>query len=213
MRAHTLLAALCAIALAGTGGCNSRRAARAEAKELAQASAASEQLNVAFAAEVASKMITSTQKTYYPGSDTLTACDDRVDTRDWQTVRSPAVDMELPPEFVATTRSSGRGSSRVVEWRAPDGAYIRVDPGASGEPHYNWTGLITSECMVYISGARTHIDARRTVAGLGMHAVLTPESDGTGIAVEADRLSPKRLAEMLHALRTIRIAANWRDRS
>jgi hypothetical protein len=211
MRTHAILGAVGFIALASTTGCNSRRAARAEAKELALATAASEQLNVALAADYASKSIATTKRTYYADADTIKACDDRVDAGDWQTFRSSAVDIDLPPEFVAT--SPGRGGSRVVEWRAPDGAYIRVDPGASGEPHSNWTGLITSECMVYVSGARTHIDARRTMAGLGLHAVLTPADDGTGIAVESDRLTPKRLAEMLHALRTIRIAANWRDRS
>ena len=97
MRTHAMLGAVGFIALAVTTGCSSRRAARAEAKELELATAASEQLNVAFAADYASKTIASAKRTYYADADTVKACDDRVDASDWQTVRSTAVD---PPWVV-----------------------------------------------------------------------------------------------------------------
>jgi len=204
MRAPMLSVALCSSVFLLASACNTRSASRAAMKELALATTATEQLNVAFAEQTGSTMVAS-RKVYYADADTVKACDDRVDARGWQTVRSTAVDMELPPEFVASSR--GRG---VTEWRAPDGAYIRVDPTVGAEPHYNWTGLITSECLIYVSGARTHVDALQTVSGLGIHAVIAPEED-KGIAIVADRLTPTRLAELLHAIRSIRVAANWRE--
>src|SRR6185436_1759702 len=118
MRASTLSIALCSSVFLLASACNTRSASRAAVKELALATAATEQLNVAFAEQTGSTLVAS-RKVYYADADTVKACDDRVDARGWQTVRSTAVDMDLPPEFVASNRGS------VTEWRAPDGAYIR----------------------------------------------------------------------------------------
>ena len=132
--------------------------------------------------------------------ESLSACDDRVDARGWETVGSAIVDMELPPGFTGSGQTS-----QVARWNGPAG-WIRA-ASHSGDAHTGWTGTITSECDVYISGSPAHIDL---VSGYGraVHA-LVKVSGAPDLALEAQARTIGGQAQLLHAIRYARISAAW----
>jgi hypothetical protein len=192
------LTALVAVAAIGGNACH--RAPRFDPAEAALAAAASESLTVALADSLApSKGFVVSQAG--SGIESLSACDDRADSRGWQSVGSPIVEMELPANF----NSSGQ-TSRVANWSGPSG-WIRAS-AHPGDAHSAWTGLITSECDVYISGWPAHVDLVTTTYGRGVHVLIKP-NDAPQIGVEGQATTIDGQAQLLHAIRTLRISSAW----
>lgn len=194
-RRLTLIAAAALVVIAAC-----HRSSRADAAELALAAAASESLTVALADSLAPGQRFAVSQA---GSsiESLSACDDHMDSHGWTSVGSPIVEMELPPGF-----SSSGQTSQTAQWNGP-GAWVRVTGRQSGA-HSGVTGLITSECDVFISGAPTHIDLVTTTYGRGVHALIKLQ-DAPPIGIEAQARDIGVQAQLLHSIRTARVSAAW----
>jgi hypothetical protein len=189
------------VAMLGTAvviaGCRQKRG---DASELALAAAASESLTVALSDSLAPSLGFVVGQSGAP-IDSVSACDDRVDAHGWESVGSSIVEMELPTGF----KSSGQ-VSRVASWYGPSG-WIKAS-AHTGDKHIGWTGLITSECDVYVSGFPTHIDVVTTVYGRGVHALIQPQ-DAPAIEIEGQAKTVGGQAQLLHAIRYARVSAAW----
>jgi hypothetical protein len=193
--ALSLAATLCSFA------CSPGSARRQRGNDLPLVIAASESLTLALADSIATArgLI---NPAAVAGLESLTACDDRVDASNWPHYRTPIVEMMVPPGF---TQSSDGFSGR-AEWRGPDG-WIRA-VGSSSQLHTGWTGLITSECDLYVAGWPTHLDLVNTTYGKGVHAMIMVAGK-QAISIEAQAKSVARQAQMLHAIRSARVSASW----
>jgi len=192
------LSAAIVIATVMTGACH--RAPRSDPAELALAAAASESLTVALADSLAPAQgfVVSQAGS---GIESLSACDDRADSRGWQSVGSSIIETELPEGFSSSGQSSGS-----ARWAGPAG-WISAS-AQRGDAHMNWTGLITSECDVYISGWPAHVDLVTTAYGRGVHVVIKP-NDAPAIGIEAQAKTIDGQAQLLHAIRSARISSAW----
>lgn len=191
VRCLTIAAAVAATACA--------RTQRANPAELALAAAASDSLNVALmdslgvpAGYVASQSGTPIES--------LNACDDHIDSRSWQSFGSRILELELPPGY------TGGQSGRYVRWSGPTGS-LSVS-AQSREGHGYWSGALTSECDVFISGAPTHIDLVTTSYSRSVHAVIKVQ-DAPAIAVDAEARTIEAQAQLLHAIRRARVSSAW----
>jgi hypothetical protein len=178
-------------------GCRPRRS---DASELALAAAASDSVTVALADSLAPSLGFVVGQAGVP-IDSVGACDDRVDAHGWETVGSNVVEMELPTGFT----SSGQ-MSNTAHWSGPSG-WIKAS-AHTGDKHIGWTGLITSECDVYVSGSPTHIDVVTTLYGRGVHALIQPPN-ATAIEIEGQSKTVGGQAQLLHAIRYARVSAAW----
>jgi hypothetical protein len=174
--------------------------ARVDASELALAAAASESLTVALSDSLAPSLGFVAGQAGAP-VEALNACEDRVDAHGWETVASSIVEMELPPGF----KSSGQ-ISQTAHWYGPSG-WIRAS-AHTGDKHIGWTGLITSECDVFVSGAPAHIDVVTALYGPAVHAFIQP-TGAPAIEVEGQAKTVGGQAQLLHAIRYARISAAW----
>jgi hypothetical protein len=186
----------CATALVVAGCRHTRR----DGAELALAAAASESLTVALSDSLAPSLGFVASQAGTP-IDSVNACEDRVDAHGWETVASSIVEMELPPGF----KSSGQ-ISQTAHWYGPSG-WIKAS-AHTGDKHIGWTGLITSECDVYVSGAPTHIDVVSAPYGPAVHALIQP-SDAPAIEVEGQAKTVGGQAQLLHAIRYARVSTAW----
>ena len=190
---------LTAIVLAATvGACH--RKPRFDPAEAQLAAAASESLTVALADSLAPGQGFSVSQA---GSavGALSACDDHGDSHGWQSVGSSIVEMELPPGF----NSSGQTSSS-ARWSGPSGS---ISASAHrGGMHSSYSGMITSECDVFISGWPAHLDLWSTSYGRGVNVVIKP-NDAPAIEIEAIAKTIEAQAQLLHAIRTARISSAW----
>jgi hypothetical protein len=173
-------------------------AGRDDAAELALAAAATDSLTVALADSISPGFVA-----YQAGAslESLSACDDHVDSAGWESVGSGVVDMELPPGFTGASQTGP-----IANWNGP-GGWIRAS-AHSGDAHSGWTGLITSECEVFISGSPTHIDLVTTTYGRGVHALIRLRN-GPAIGIEAQSKSIGGQAQLLHAIRYARVSSAW----
>lgn len=188
-----------AVALVAASACH--RSKRVDAAELALAAAASESLTVALADSLApAQGFVASQAG--AAASSLSACDDHIDSHGWESTGSRILEMELPPGFTGP----GSLANQAARWNGPTG-WIHVS--ARGiDAHAGWSGLITSECDVFISGAPTHIDLITTSYGRTIHALIKPQ-DAPGIGVEAFARTIDGQAQLLHSIRTARISAAW----
>lgn len=173
---------------------------RPNASELAVAAAVSESLTVALADSLGPSLGFVVTQSGAP-IESLNACEDVIDGRGWESVVSSIVELQLPPGFKSSAQTG-----QVAQWYGPSG-WIRASPH-SGDAHVGWTGLITSECSVFISGAPAHIDVVTTTYGRGVHALIQPQ-DGPPIGIEAEAKTIGGQAQLLHAIRYARISAAW----
>jgi hypothetical protein len=180
------------------GACNQTN--RVDRAELALAVAASDSLTVALADSIAPGR---SFNVYQSGNavGSLSACEDHVDSRGWQSFGSSVLELELPEGF------SGSGQmNQIASWNGPSG-WIRAS-AQSTEAHSGWTGVITSECDVFISGAPAHVDLMTTTYGRGVH-VLIKVQGAPAIGVEAQAKTLGGQAELLHAIRSARVSSAW----
>lgn len=191
---------LTAIALAATaiGACH--RPPRFDPAEQALAAAASESLTVALADSLAPAQGFAVSQAG-TAIEALSACDDRADSRGWQSVGSNIIEMELPPGL-----SSSSQTNTSVRWSGPTG--WMTASAHRGDAHVGWSGLISSECDVYISGWPAHVDLTTSAYGRGVHVVIKP-NDAPPIGIDAEAKSIEGQAQMLHAIRTARISSAW----
>jgi hypothetical protein len=186
-----------ALALAATG-CPRSFARQGDPRDLALAIAASESVTVALADSLAP--LGGFASAVDDNAPPLSACDDHVDATGWETFSSDVVELRLPPGF-----SSGQQIGQRAEWRAPN-AWIRATQTSS--LHSGWSGTITSECDVWVSGYPTHIDVINTGYGKGVHATIQVQG-GTYIGIEGAAKATLRQAQLLHAIRYARVSASW----
>jgi hypothetical protein len=180
------------------GACN--HTSRVDSAELALAAAASESVTVALADSIAPGR---GYTVYQSGNsvESLSACEDHVDSRGWQSFGSPVLELELPEGFTGSGQTN-----QIASWNGP-GGWIRASTHST-EAHSGWTGLITSECDVFISGSPAHVDLVTTTYGRGVH-VLIKVQDAPAIGIEAQTKTLGGQAELLHAIRNARVSAAW----
>lgn len=183
-------------AIASADACRSRSHGTPP-DDLTLAIAASESLTTAITDSLTEVRYAVSQQgnSYSDPSDTLNACSDRVDGREWEFFTSSIVDLQLPSDFSAATESNGR-----AEWRGGNGNVV-----ASGKK--GWTGLITSSCDVYISGFPARLYALNALDGKAVH--LTIHTTSGDIDVHGQARSTYRQAELLHAFRYSRVSSSW----
>jgi hypothetical protein len=177
-----------------------RRAPRFDPGEAALAAAASDSLTVALADSIApAQGFVATQA----GSavETISACEDHVDSRGWQSYASRIIELELPDGYTGTTQTSS-----LARWNGPSG-WLRASTHSS-EAHVGWSGLITSECDVFISGSPAHVDLVTGGYGRGVH-VLIKVQDAPQIGIEAQAKDIGGQAQLLHAIRAARVSSAW----
>ena len=191
------LTLLAAATLTG-GAC--RRAPRFDPAEAALAAAASDSLTVALADSIAPAQ---GYVAYQSGSpiETISACEDHVDSRGWQSFASSIVELELPDGFTGTSQSR-----QLARWTGP-GGWLRASTH-SGDAHEGWSGLITSECDVFISGSPAHVDLITTSYGRAVH-VLIKVQGAPEIGIEAQAKTIGGQAQLLHAIRAARVSSAW----
>lgn len=176
------------------------RKPRFDPAEAQLAAAASESLTVALADSLAPGQGFGVSQA---GSavGTLSACDDHGDSHGWQSVGSSIVEMELPPGF-----TSGGQTNSSARWSGPSG-WINASAHRGGT-HYSSTGMITSECDVFISGWPAHLELWTTSYGRGVNVVIKP-NDAPAIEIDAQARTIEVQAQLLHAIRTARISSAW----
>ena len=182
-----------------TAGCH--RARRFDPAEAALAAAASDSLTVALADSIAppGPRFVTTQA----GNpiESITACEDHVDSHGWQSFASSIIELELPEGYTGSSQTR-----QLARWSGP-GGWLRASTH-SGDAHSGWTGLITSECDVFISGSPAHVDLVSTGYGRGVH-VLIKGQDAPDIGIEGQATTIGGQAQLLHAIRTARVSSAW----
>jgi hypothetical protein len=191
------LTVIAAVVLA-TGAC--RRVTRFDPAEQALAAAASESLTVALSDSIAPQQGFVVAQSGQ-AIESVTACEDRLDSRGWESVGSRVLEMELPPGFTSTTQTN-----QVASWNGPAGSIHASSH--SGDAHTSWSGLITSECDVFISGSPAHVDLVTMSYGRAVH-VLIKVRDAPAISVDAQSRTLAGQAQLLHAIRTARVSSAW----
>jgi hypothetical protein len=186
-----------ALAIAG-GAC--RHTPRFDPAEAALAAAASDSLTVALADSIAPARGYVASQSGGP-VETISACEDHVDSRGWQSFASSILELELPDGFTGTTQTG-----QTARWNGRNG-WLRASTH-SGDAHAGWTGLITSECDVFISGSPAHVDLVTGGYGRGVH-VLIKVQGAPEIAVEAQAKDIGGQAQLLHAIRAARVSSAW----
>ena len=175
------------------------RTRRANPVELALAAAASDSLDDALMDSIgAPRGFVASQSGASIGS--LSACDDHVDSQGWASFGSRILELELPPGF------SGGQTGQYVKWSGPTGSLSVTSQTRTG--HVNWSGDLTSECDVFISGAPTHIDLVTTSYSRSVHALIKVQ-DAPAIAVDAESRTIEGQAQLLHAIRRARVSSAW----
>ena len=191
-------ALLAAVALISTG-CH--RARRFDPAEAALAAAASDSLTVALADSIAppaQRYVTSQS-----GSpiESITACDDHVDSRGWQSFASSIIELELPEGYIGSSQTR-----QFARWSGP-GGWLQASTHGS-DAHVGWSGLITSECDVFISGSPAHVDLVNMGYGRGVHVMIKIQ-DAPDIGIEAQATTIAGQAQLLHAIRSARVSSAW----
>ena len=79
---------------------------------------------------------------------------------------------------------------------------------ASPKSSRGWTGLIVSQCEVYISGYPARLYVLNTLYGRGVHATIRIEGK-QDIEIDAQTRSTRNQAEFLHALRYARVSSAY----
>ena len=197
MNAALRLLLLAAMALAGAA---CRRAPRFDPAEAALAAAASDSLTVALADSIAPARGYLASQAGNP-VESISACEDHVDSRGWQSFGSRIIELELPDGYTGTTQTSYQ-----ARWNGP-GGWLRAS-NSSTEAHAGWSGAITSECDVFISGSPAHVDLVTLGYSRGVH-VLIKLQDAPDIGIEAQATTIGGQAQLLHAIRSARISSAW----
>ena len=189
---------LIGVAAMATAAC--RQAPRFDPAEAALAAAASDSLTVALADSLPPA---NGYSAYQAGTpvETISACEDHVDSRGWQSFASRIIELELPDGYTGTSQTS-----QLARWNGP-GGWLRAS-NHSGDPHVGWSGLITSECDVFISGSPAHVDLTTTGYGRGVH-VLIKVQGAPEIGIDAQARDISGQAQLLHAIRAARVSSAW----
>ena len=190
----TLLAATTLIA----GAC--RRAPRFDPGEAALAAAASDSLTVALADSIAPAQGYVAYQSGNP-TETISACEDHVDSRGWQSFTSSIIELQLPDGYTGSSQTN-----QLARWSGPSG-WVRASTHSS-DAHAGWSGLITSECDVFISGSAAHVDLVTTGYGRAVH-VLIKVQGAPEIGIEAQARTIGGQAQLLHAIRSARVSSAW----
>ena len=190
--------ALLAIITLIAGAC--RRAPRFDPAEAALAAAASDSVTVALADSIAPSR---GYVAYQSGNpiETISACEDHVDSRGWQSFASSIIELELPDGYTGSSQSRQQ-----ARWSGP-GGWLDASTHSS-DAHASWSGLITSECDVFISGSPAHVDLVTTGYGRGVH-VLIKVQGAPEIGIEAQATTIGGQAQLLHAIRSARVSSAW----
>lgn len=196
----TRVSRLALFAVAAVAGSECRRAPKLDPAEAALAAAASDSLTVALADSIAPGR---GYVAYQSGApvESISACEDHVDSRGWQSFASRIIELELPDGYTGTNQTS-----QLARWNGP-GGWLHAS-SHSEEAHVGWSGLITSECDVFISGSPAHVDLVTTGYGRGVH-VLIKVQDAPAIGIEAQATTIGGQAQLLHAIRTARVSSAW----
>jgi hypothetical protein len=197
MNAALRLALGAALALVGDA---CRRAPRFDPAEAALAAAASDSLTVALADSIAPGQGYVASQAGAP-VESISACEDHIDSRGWQSFASRIIELELPDGYTGTTQTGYR-----ARWNGP-GGWLSASTSSS-EPHVGWSGLITSECDVFISGSPAHVDLVTVGYGRGVH-VLIKVQGAPAIGIEAQATTITGQAQLLHAIRSARVSSAW----
>ena len=197
MNAAIRLSLFATVALVGNA---CRRAPRFDPAEAALAAAASDSLTVALADSIAPGPGYVASQAGGP-VESISACDDHVDSRGWQSFASRIIELELPDGYTGTTQTSYR-----ARWNGP-GGWLTAS-SSSTDAHVGWSGAITSECDVFISGSPAHVDLVTIGYSRGVH-VLIKVQDGPDIGIEAQATTITGQAQLLHAIRSARVSSAW----
>ena len=192
------LTLLAGVALSATA-CH--RPPRFDAAEAALAAAASDSLTVALADSIAPPTLRYVTTQSGNPVESLTACDDHVDSRGWQSFASSILELELPDGFKGSSQTR-----QYAKWSGP-GGWLQAS-AHSTDAHAGWTGLITSECDVFISGSPAHVDLVSMGYGRGVHVVIKVQ-DAPDIGIEAQATTIAGQAQLLHAIRAARVSSAW----
>lgn len=176
------------------------RAPRFDPAEAALAAAASDSLTVALADSIAPAQGYVASQSGAP-IETISACEDHVDSRGWQSFASSIIELELPDGYTGSSQTR-----QLARWSGP-GGWLRASTH-SDDAHAGWSGLITSECDVFISGSPAHVDLVTTGYGRGVH-VLIKVQDSPEIGIEAQATTIAGQAQLLHAIRAARVSSAW----
>jgi hypothetical protein len=169
--------------------------------ELALAVAASDSVTLALSDSLAPLQGFAVRQQGAP-AESFSACHDSEESAGWQTVGSLIVDMELP----SSNYTADPQTKEHAGWTGSTGS-VRVSEHR-GANHGWWSGDITSECDIYISGSPAHIDLVTTRYGRGVYATIRP-SDAPAIELEARTQTAAEQSQLLHSIRTARISAAW----
>lgn len=190
--------ALLGAAALGTSAC--QRPPRFDPAEAALAAAASDSLTSALADSIAPGRGYLASQAGTP-VESISACEDHVDSRGWQSFASRIIELELPDGYSGTSQTN-----QLARWNGP-GGWLRAS-SHSGDAHAGWSGLITSECDVFISGSPAHVDLLTTGYGRGVHVVIKVQ-DAPDISIEAQATTIAGQAQLLHAIRAARVSSAW----
>ena len=191
---------LALFALAAVAGSACRRAPRFDPAEAALAAAASDSLTVALADSIAPGRGYVASQAGNP-VESISACEDHIDSRGWQSFASRIIELELPDGYTGTNQTG-----QLARWNGP-GGWLRAS-SHSDDAHAGWSGVITSECDVFISGSPAHVDLVTMGYGRGVH-VLIKVQDAPDIGIEAQATTIGGQAQLLHAIRTARVSSAW----
>ena len=177
------------------------RAPRFDPAEAALAAAASDSLTVALADSISPSTLRYVTTQSGNPVESLTACDDHVDSRGWQSFASSILELELPDGYKGSSQTR-----QYAKWSGP-GGWLQASTHST-DTHAGWTGLITSECDVFISGSPAHVDLVNMGYGRGVHVVIKVQ-DAPDIGIEAQATTIAGQAQLLHAIRTARVSSAW----
>lgn len=192
------LTLLAVVALTATG---CRRARRFDPAEAALAAAASDSLTVALADSIAPPAPRYVTTQSGNPIESISACEDHVDARGWQSFASSILELELPDGYKGSSQTR-----QFAKWSGP-GGWLQASTHST-DAHAGWTGLITSECDVFISGSPAHVDLVNMGYGRGVHVVIKVQ-DAPDIGIEAHATTIAGQAQLLHAIRAARVSSAW----
>lgn len=175
-----------------------RSSSRHTSSDLALAIAASESLTTALADSVVPSgyAAAATGRQARDETDSLSACEDRVDGTGWERASSSMIDLQVPPGFTGVEdEGHGRVSFRGHDW------FVNVSTRSRG-----WTGSITNSCDLYISGLPARLYLVRTLYGRGVHATIRL-NEQRNMEIDGQARSAARQAELLHVIRYARISS------
>jgi hypothetical protein len=194
----------------GAAACRPRRP---DAQEAARAAAASDSLTLAFGDTAAGGAPGARPATVATSFEDLDPCTDRVRGEDFTLRKTTLVDLYVPPGFEPigadkSERDAVKTGYARYTWRSADNAVITIFPAAITGKHEQMGMGIMKECDLSTAGAQVHIDLGVIGSSHVVHGVfMFPAS--MALVFEGHSQSPERLAQAIHAMRTVFVSPRW----